>query len=138
MFREMGYWIGDPCVVVNMNVSWGRYAPLWILERIPEIYDLAEKMGADPEAVDRWRRHTLGSALYYLESIFADDPEGNAAYFSMDRWMRRHKHLMEFKAELPRIMEIYGRAFRAGMHAANESPRDLLERYGLMQIAVDD
>jgi glycosyltransferase involved in cell wall biosynthesis len=138
MFNEIGYWIGDPCVVVNMNVSWNRYAPLWILERIPEVYDLAERMGADPEAVDRWRRHTLASAMYYLETIFADDPDGNAAYFSMDQWIRRHKHLAEFKTQLPRIMEIYGRASRAGVASASESPRDLLERYGLMQIAVSD
>jgi hypothetical protein len=138
MFNEMGYWVGDPCVVVNMNVSWNRYAPLWILERIPELYDLAEKMGANPDAVDHWRRHTLDSAIHYLESIFTDDPEGNAAYFSMDRWIRRHKHLTEFNARLPRVMEIYSRAYRSGIESASESPRDLLERYGLMQTAVLD
>ena len=32
LFQEMGYWLGEPCVVVNMNVSWARYAPVWVLE----------------------------------------------------------------------------------------------------------
>lgn len=132
MFNNMGYWVGEPCVVVNMNVSWGRFAPLWILERIPELYDLAEKMGADPDAVDGWRRHTLEGAIYYLERIFSDDSEGNLAYFSIDRWIRRHKHLREFRLRLPQAMDIYARAFRSGVEGASENPERLLEMYGLV------
>ena len=35
MMEEIGVWIGEP-QLVNLNVSWIHYAPLWILERIPE------------------------------------------------------------------------------------------------------
>ena len=133
MFDDMGYWVGEPCVVVNMNVSWGKFAPLWILERIPELYDLAEKMGADPQAMDHWRRHTLQGAIYYLEKIFIDDPEGNLAYFSVNRWILRNKHLSEFRLQLPRVMEIYAEAFRSGVEGASESPTQLLEKYGLLK-----
>ncbi|MGH9821126.1 MAG: glycosyltransferase, partial [Pyrinomonadaceae bacterium] len=132
MFDEMGYWIGEPFVVVNMNVSWGRFAPLWILERIPELYDLAEKMGADPDAVDGWRRYTLGSAIHYLERIFFNDPEGNATYFSMDRWIARHKHLEEFRLKLPEALRIYDRAYRLGVAGVSESPEQLFAKYGLL------
>jgi Glycosyltransferase len=134
MFNEMGYWVGEPCVVVNMNVSWGKFAPLWILERIPELYDLAEKKGANPDEMDNWRRHTLEGAIPHLERIFADDPEGNLAYFSMDRWIRHHKHLEEFRARLPKIMDIYARAFRLGIAGASESPEQLLDKFGLLEL----
>jgi hypothetical protein len=35
MMDEPGQWIGEPQIVVNMNVSWLRYAST-TLERIPE------------------------------------------------------------------------------------------------------
>ena len=31
------YWIADPIIAVDLRVSWIRYAPVWILERFPEM-----------------------------------------------------------------------------------------------------
>ena len=31
------YWISNPLLAVDLRVSWLRYAPIWILERFPEI-----------------------------------------------------------------------------------------------------
>jgi hypothetical protein len=131
MFGEMGYWIGQPCVVVNMNVSWMKYAPLWRLERLPELYELAERQGATASEVDRWRIHNLQGASKFLESIYFHDEEGNAELFSFERFIRRHKHLPEFRSELSKLMNIYTKAYAQGRTRSEASPKEMLARFGL-------
>ena len=131
LFDEMGYWIGQPCVVVNMNVSWMKYAPLWRLERLPELYELAEMRGAVPGEVDRWRIHNLQGATQFLNDIYFDDPEGNLDYFSFEGFIRRHKHLPEFRSELTEFMRIYRQAYDQGRVRGGSSPTELLVRFGL-------
>lgn len=131
MFEEMGIWIGEPAVVVNMNVSWLKYASLWILERIPELYDLAERKGAAPEAVDKWRIHNFPGILHYLNEICFNDHEGNLLYFSIDRLIQRHKHLDIFKENVKYLMDIYRRAYSKGELINFPSPDILIERYNL-------
>jgi hypothetical protein len=125
MMEELGYWIGQPLVVVNMNVSWLRYAPLWILERIPEVYELAEQKGGPREEIDRWRRHTLSSVPHYFQEILENDPLGNAAYFSPRRLVWRLKHLPEFSAVYPVLKEIYATAHANGRPLA-KVPADFI------------
>jgi glycosyltransferase involved in cell wall biosynthesis len=98
MMEERGCWLGEPSVVVNMNVSWIKYAPLWILERIPEVHDLAERMGASATDVDRWRVHNLPGFQNFWKSIFENDEAGNGAYFSPLRSITRIRHLAEYRA----------------------------------------
>lgn len=129
MFEEDGYWIGEPSVVVNMNVSWGKYAPLWILERIPELYDLAEKKGADPGKVDKWRVHNLPGILHFLEKIYFEDKEDNIRYFSIERLFMRHKHLPEFNAQVGKIAEIYARAHRSRVPGAEVPFKQLMKSF---------
>jgi len=122
MMDEPGYWIGEPQIVVNMNVSWLRYAPLWILERIPEVYELAEQKGGPREQIDRWRRHTVSSVPDYFREIFENDPLGNAAFFSPRRLVRRFGHLSEFSAICAVLKEIYATAHASGCPAAKMPP----------------
>jgi glycosyltransferase involved in cell wall biosynthesis len=122
MMGETGVWIGSPQVVVNLNVSWAKYAPLWILERIPEVYMIARQKGVDRESIDRWRRHTLNSVEHFFEDIFAEDPLGNAAYFSAARLVRHFCDLPEFQAHRPKLLDIYRRAHASGHQAATEPP----------------
>ena len=131
MFEEMGLWIGEPALVVNMNVSWLKYAPLWILERIPELYDLAERRGADPIAVDRWRAHNFPGVLHFLNEIYFNDTAGNLPYFSIDRLIQRCKHLDAFRKNIRAFIDTYERAYSAGDIKDSPSPRALMERYGL-------
>jgi FkbM family methyltransferase len=118
MMNELGVWLGTPQVVVNMNVSWMKYAPLWILERIPEVYEEAERRGADSQFLDCWRCHTLPGLLHYFEEIFDHDPLNNAQYFSASRLVRRFKHLSEFQQLRPQFQKIYARAHARGHPAA--------------------
>jgi FkbM family methyltransferase len=110
MMHEKGVWLGTPQLVVNMNVSWLKYAPIWILERIPEAFDLAEKMGAPSEAVDKCRRFHLPGLWHWFREILKDDPEGNRAFFDPRRVMSRFSHLEGFDAEAESIVEAYDQA----------------------------
>ncbi|NDC63230.1 MAG: glycosyltransferase, partial [Planctomycetia bacterium] len=125
MMDQAGYWVGQPQVVVNMNVSWSRYAPLWILERIPEIYDRAERRGAAPDEVDRWRRHTLGSVPKFMADILENDAAGNAPFFQAERLVRRFGHLAEFDDVRETLAEIYARAWERGHPRARRHPTDV-------------
>jgi len=125
MMDQPGCWIGQPQIVVNMNVSWSRYAPLWILERIPEIYDVAERRGAAPAEVDRWRRHTLRAVPRFLTEILENDAAENAAFFRADRLVRRFRHLPEFDDVRETLAGIYARAWERGHPQAWRHPAAL-------------
>ena len=122
MMDEPAYWVGEPQLVVNLNVSWMKYAPLWILERIPEVYDLAEQMGVNPEAIDRWRTHSLPNIVHYFEEIYKGDKEGNLEYFSPLRLITRIKHLEGFSTYSETLKRIYENAHESGHPAAMSLP----------------
>jgi glycosyltransferase involved in cell wall biosynthesis len=122
MMNESAYWVGEPQLVVNLNVSWMKYAPLWILERIPEVYDLAERLGADPQAVDRWRMHTLQGVVQWFRSIYENDSEGNIKYFSPSRLVARMKHLDTFSGYVQELQAIYESAHMLGHPGAQIPP----------------
>lgn len=105
MMDEKGVWLGTPQIVVNMNVSWLKYASLWILERIPEALDLAEKMGALHKEVDKRRIAHLPQIWYWLDEIIKNDSEKNAIYFNPARLFSRFKHLSEFQSHIPEFIE---------------------------------
>lgn len=118
IMEEQGVWLGTPQLVVNMNVSWLKYAPLWILERIPELYELAERKGVSKAEMDHWRKFTLMAVPHYFKEIFENDPLNNAEYFSVSRLVRRFKHFPEFSDIQPQLEEIYEIAHAAGNPAA--------------------
>ena len=107
MMDEDAYWIGRPLLVVNLNVSWMRYAALWLLERMPETFDLAEKMGADPVAIDEARTQHVAHFDHWLNDIYLNQSEPNFEYFSLQRLIIRFKHIQAFRDLIPRLMEIY-------------------------------
>ena len=122
MMEERGYWVGEPQVVVNMNVSWMKYATLWILERIPEMLEYAEDHGADSKQVDRWRVHFVPSTLHFFREIYGNDPEGNREYFSPTRLISRLKHLDEFRKIVPELRDVYEKAHQSGVDGAEAPP----------------
>jgi FkbM family methyltransferase len=125
IMEEQGVWIGSPQIVVNMNVSWKKYTPLWILERIPEVYELAERKGAANDDIDRWRRHTLPGIFHYFREIYRSDPLNNAVYFSPARLVRRFKHLPEFSRRQSELVSIYEKAHKKGHPAAREPTSEI-------------
>jgi glycosyltransferase involved in cell wall biosynthesis len=118
MMNEPACWVGEPQVVVNLNVSWMKYASVWILERLPEAHDLAERMGASPRDIDRCRINHLPHLDHALRQIYEDDPESNINYFSPQRLVNRYKHLDEFAEQVKVLRGIYNMAHIYGRPGA--------------------
>jgi hypothetical protein len=114
MMDEEAYWIGEPLLVVNLNVSWMKYASIWILERLPEAFDIAEKMGANPDALDGCRIKHLPHIDHWFNEIYLNDAELNIDYFSPARLVSRFKHLQIFRSNLPHLITIYEAAHQRG------------------------
>lgn len=120
MMNEPAYWIGSPQVVVNMNVSWMKYASIWTLERIPEAHDLAQKTGASPNEVDRCRIGHLPNVFHWYKEIFENEQElDNICYFSVPRLIVRMKHLRQFREKGKFLREIYNKAHIQGRAGAS-------------------
>jgi glycosyltransferase involved in cell wall biosynthesis len=125
MPNEFAYWIGDPIIVVNSNVSWQEYGTLFELEQLPRIWDLAERMGCEPTDVDARRDSRLWLVEMMWREIFTDDRAGNGDFFSAQRVLMRLRHLPSFKERLPKFREIYKLAFDEGHPAARLSVEDM-------------
>jgi hypothetical protein len=127
------WWVGEPAVVVNMNVSWLRWALLWHLERMPDLYDLAERAGIDPRALDRYRMQHCREAGEWARMVYFEAEDAIREHFSMARLLERCKHLDEFtRVQLPALRKVYEAAWRAGRVLADHLPPEaLFSRYGL-------
>ena len=113
MMNAKSYWVSDSLITVNLNVSWGEHAPIWILERVPEVYDLAELNGAASKDVDKWRQHTLKSSVSYLDMVYTTTDYDLYSEFSMERFISRNRHLSCFGNIFNQVEIIYERAFKA-------------------------
>ena len=126
---ESAYWIGEPSLVVNSNVSWVDYAPLFDLEQLPRAWDLAERNGTDGKAVDQRRANRLWMVVRMWKDLFENDRAGNSPYISAPRVLMRLKHLPEIEAWIPEMREIYTRAHRSGHPAASMPPEELFSAF---------
>jgi glycosyltransferase involved in cell wall biosynthesis len=126
MLDRPGYWVGDPCVVVNRNVSWSRYAALYVLERFPEIWDRMETRGVDPVEVDGLRARFLPHIAGALAELYFGSQREHVAAISMERLVRRFVRLAAFPRHWPSIRQVYARAFMTGsIPVTFPSPEDL-------------
>jgi hypothetical protein len=127
------YWVGFPAIVVNMNVSWMRWALLWHLERMPDLHDLAELSGVDPARIDRHRFKHCWNAGEWAREAYFEAEEPIRAGFSAARLIERCKHIEIFHTqEIAKVMEAYKKAWSEGrVTADDEPPEALIARYGL-------
>ena len=130
MADEPAYWIGEPSLVVNSNVSWQDYGVLLDLEQLPRTWDLAERMGTPLDEVDRRRANRLWLVEMMWKEIFENDKAGNSAYFSAVRVLMRLKHLKELDKHIPELMSVYERARVAGHPAAIMPTDELFTAFG--------
>lgn len=114
MFDRPGYWMADPCVVVNMNVSWMRYAAPFILERFPEVFDRMEARGADRAEVDALRSRHVPQLLHWVSEVYLGQQGEHRGSFSMERLVRRFGHLEAFRRQWPAMRAVYARARGTG------------------------
>jgi glycosyltransferase involved in cell wall biosynthesis len=130
------YWVGEPAIVVNMNVSWREWVLLWHLERMPELYDWAELAGLDVEKISIYRWNHAQGGADHVRQIYAAS-EALRAHFDIERFLERSKRLERFRAEVvPALAEAYENAWREGRTPHGAPPPDqLFERVGLSRSA---
>jgi len=127
------WWVGEPAMVVNMNVSWLRWVLLWHLERMPDLFEAAEAQGIDPARLDRYRLQHLTEAERWVRMTYFEADDTIRGHFSLARLLERCKHLPEFRERhLPGVKQAYADAFAAGRVLVDAvPPQELFARYGL-------
>lgn len=127
------WWVGEPAVVVNMNVSWLRWALLWHLERMPDLFEEAERQGVDRSSLDRYRLQHLVEAERWVRTTYFDAEDAVRTRFSLARLLERCKHLPEFRnRHLEGVRQAYSEGWAAGRVVADPIPPDeLFAHYGL-------
>ena len=111
LFHGPALWLGEPCVIVNMHVSWSQYAPQFVLERLPEVYDLMEAKGTDRKQVDAIRQRSVPNIVSFMNHVLKGDADSGAR-ISLERLVRRYKHLGDFEAALAHVFSGRGGAGR--------------------------
>lgn len=129
MMDETAYWVGEQALVVNSNVSWSAYGPMFDLEHLPRCWDLAERQGTDQTAVDKRRSNRLWLIEMMWQELFENDVAGNGAYLDVTRILNRIKHLPELNARIATFREIYQRAWENGHQAAILPPEQLFSAF---------
>jgi FkbM family methyltransferase len=125
MADEPAYWIGEPSLVVNSNVSWQDYGVMLELEQLPRTWDLAERMGTPSDEVDRRRANRLWLIEMMWKEVFEHDKMGNSTYILASRVFMRLKHLKDIDERIPEFRAVYERA-RNAAHPAAFMPTDEL------------
>jgi glycosyltransferase involved in cell wall biosynthesis len=126
------WWVGRPAMVVNMNVSWLRWALLWHLERMPDLFDASELAGIDPVRVDRHRAKHCWNAGEWAQMALMQAEDAIREGFSVARLIERCKHIDAFRAEIPKLCAVYAQAWAAGRVSADRlDPDALFALYGL-------
>jgi glycosyltransferase involved in cell wall biosynthesis len=132
MMDRPGYWIGAHQIVVNMNVSWMRYAAVWHMERLPEAFDLAEAMGADQHDLMRYRKSNLTQAIHFMSEGYGQDNDIRAL-LSMCRYIETAKRVAELSSYSNELFARYDRATRSQSTRRDELPTATLRStYGLV------
>jgi glycosyltransferase involved in cell wall biosynthesis len=126
------WWVGEPAVVVNMNVSWLRWVLLWHLERMPDLFEEAELHGVPGDLLDRYRLQHLVEAEKWVRAAYFEAEDTIREHFSLGRLLERSKHLPEFRERhLEGVRRVYSEAWEAGRVVDPVPPDALFERYGL-------
>jgi glycosyltransferase involved in cell wall biosynthesis len=127
------WWVGEPAVVVNMNVSWLRWALLWHLERMPDLFEEAERQGVNPARLDGFRLQHLVEAERWVRMVYFEAEDAIRVNFSMARLLERCRHLPEFRTlHLPGVRRVYEEAYARGRVVLDPVPPvELFARFGL-------
>jgi glycosyltransferase involved in cell wall biosynthesis len=123
MMELNGCWLAEPQLVINLNVSWSQHAWRWILQRFPEIHDLAETYHAQSQDVDRWRDNYMPHIEHYLNETFLNINTDRK--FQIEKLLLSIKHTEKFKIHKKGITEVYRKAYELQHSLATEHPDSL-------------
>ncbi|MDL2403912.1 glycosyltransferase [Rhizobium mayense] len=126
MMEEKGCWLHEPAITVNLNVSWGEHANIWLLERIPEVYDLAQLNGVPRKSVAHWREHTFRNSLGSLDNVIKTGGEAALGGFDFARYVRRLQGV-PVSGYLPTTRKAFAEAKQRGLPFVSDLSADELE-----------
>ena len=101
----------------------GEYTLPWILERVPDVYDLAEFHGVQKNLVDKWRNHTLKAIPSFFDQLFQNDID--YLDFSIVTFIRRFRHLDNFENIKELILKKYNSAYSQNHNLAKVDPKEI-------------
>ncbi len=138
MVNRPGYWIADPYVIVNMNVSWRRWVLIWHMERMPDLFDLAERQGVNKAMLAPYRRNHCADVVNWARAVYYGQDAALPEMFSMGRLIERCKHIPEFQAQVEALRKVYEVAFVQGRVVGDqESPWKLFSGYDLLNFGKE-
>jgi glycosyltransferase involved in cell wall biosynthesis len=105
MLHRPGYWIGTDQLVVNMNVSWMRYATMWHMERLVEVFDRAEELGVPARSMLKYRKSNIDQAIHFLSLIGHDSYVENCV--NLCRYIESMKTTEGFAAKADQLLGVY-------------------------------
>jgi glycosyltransferase involved in cell wall biosynthesis len=102
LFDRPALWLGAPALVADLDVSWGAHAHLFVLERLPELFDRMEAGGTPRADLELIRAKSVPRVLHFLEAVLSG--ERSARGVDVERVIRRFKHIDAFASRLPGIL----------------------------------
>ena len=123
------YWIGSHALIMNSNVSWVPYSPLFELEHFPRAWDLAEAYGTPSHEVDKRREDRLPHTVNAWLTAFQNDEAGNCAYIDAGRVLMRIKYIDKLRDHIPSMYAAYKKAHANSNPAATVQPETLFAAF---------
>lgn len=115
------YWVGSPAIVINMNVSWLRYADLWVLERFPEMYSRFENAGVSSSQINFYRNRSKSGVLHHLrDSLVRTD--SNFQRIDLSNLLTSYKKVEDYEKFVSDVVEIlseFGHDLPSELHPSN-------------------
>jgi glycosyltransferase involved in cell wall biosynthesis len=91
-----GYWIGEPIILINPNVSWTQHLNLWFTNIQPEIFYQFEIKNVPNFEIDNFRRNRISDTVKYIKKS-VEESSPNLEIINLDRLFETYSHLDEFK-----------------------------------------
>jgi glycosyltransferase involved in cell wall biosynthesis len=121
MMNEKAYWVGSPSITVNLNVSWKKFAPVWILARLPEAISTAKRYGASSD-IDKWLDDLVPHVVHWFKIIFKKNKYKESDLISIRNLINTFKKIPRFNDVVFEMRDIYKQAYKNGHPIAIEQP----------------
>lgn len=139
MLDRPGFWVGSNQIIVNMNVSWMRFAPVWHITLFPEIFDLAELMGVDSEQLVPYRVRNLQQGLHFLRDAYDIKDGYVASLIHICRYIEATRGVLSFDQLVDRLLEAYDAAREMYPSDKNWFPSNMIRsQYALTHESADE
>ena len=111
LMNSNGYWISMPQIAIDLDVSWKKFIPIWVLKIVPEMHDLAISRGASANEVSFWRDYHVKFIYQNLVRFFEQKNNKYGRIFKLSKLINQYKKSNTFKKIKKRILLYYIRSW---------------------------